>query len=65
MARYRNEDDDREYYPRDEQRLRREAYGSYSQDEPMTSRREYDRELERRADYGRVRLGERAEYDYD
>ncbi len=63
MARYRNEDDDRDYYPREE-RFRREALGSYPQDEPMTRRREFDRELERR-DFGRGRFGERADYEYD
>ena len=63
MARYRNEqDDDRDYYPREE-RFRREALGAY--DEPMTRRREFEHERERRADYGRGRFGERAEYEYD
>lgn len=66
MARYRNDlDDDREYYPREE-RFRREALGTYPQDEPMTRRRDFDRELERRTDFGgRGRFGERADYEYD
>ena len=64
MARYRNDLDDerdRDYYPRDEARLRREALGAY--DEPYSRRREL--ENERRADYGRGRFGERADYNYD
>jgi CBS domain-containing protein len=65
MARYRNEDDERDYYPREEQRFRREAFGSYSQDEPMTRRRDFERERERQADFGGGRFGERAEYQYD
>lgn len=63
MARYRNDmDDDRDYYPREEERFRREALGSY--DEPYSSRR---RELdnERRTEYGRGRFGERANYNND
>jgi CBS domain-containing protein len=63
MARYRNEDDDRDYYPREEQRFRREAFGTY--DEPMTRRREFELDRERRADSGRGRFGERAEYNND
>ena len=62
MARYRNDqDDDREYYPREE-RFRREALGNY--DEPMTRRREFDLDRERR-DFGSGRFGERANYEYD
>jgi CBS domain-containing protein len=55
-------DDDREFYPREE-RFRREAFGAY--EEPMTRRREFERERERRADSGRGRFGERAEYQTD
>ena len=63
MARYRNEDDDRDYYPREE-RFRREALGAY--DEPMTRRREFEIDRERRTDFGgRGRFGERADYNYD
>lgn len=72
MARYRNEDDERDYYQREE-RLRREHFGAY--DEPFRARRQF--ETERRPDYDagafenrgrfseRGRFGERAEYDYD
>lgn len=72
MARYRNEDDERDYYQREE-RLRREHFGAY--DEPFRARRQF--ETERRPDYNagafenrgrfseRGRFGERAEYDYD
>lgn len=72
MARYRNEDDERDYYQREE-RLRREHLGAY--DEPFRARRQF--ETERRPDYNagafenrgrfseRGRFGERAEYDYD
>jgi CBS domain-containing protein len=66
MARYRNEDDERDYYSRDE-RLRRENLGAY--DEPYSARRQF--ETERRRDYNRGefenrgKFGERAEYDYD
>ena len=59
MARYRNEDDDRDYYPREE-RFRREAFGAY--DEPMTRRREFELDRERR-DFGHGRFGERADYE--
>jgi CBS domain-containing protein len=63
MARYRNDlDEERDYYPREE-RFRREALGSY--DEPMTRRREFERERERQAAFGRGRFGERANYEYD
>lgn len=68
MARYRNDLDDerdRDYYPREE-RLRREALGSY--DEPYSSRRRLEQQ-DWRPDYNRYnrggRYGERAEYDYD
>jgi CBS domain-containing protein len=60
MARYREDLDDRDYYPREE-RFRRENLGSY--DEPSRDRRQFD--TERRPDYNRGRFGERAEYDYD
>ena len=64
MARYRNEDDDREYYPREE-RLRRENFGSYDdQWRGGMGRQRFDNE--RGADYNRGgRFGERAEYNYD
>jgi len=69
MTRYRNDLDDereRDYYPREE-RLRREALGSY--DEPYSSRARFDRERDRGnwrpADYNRGRFGERAEYETD
>ena len=72
MARYRSEDDERDYYR--EERQRRD-FGAY--DEPLRARRQF--ETERRPDYGggmfdnrgrfgfgeRGRFGERAEYDYD
>lgn len=62
MARYRNDmDDDRDYYPRDEERFRRDAIGSY--DEPYNRRRDFD--MDRRSDYGRGRFGERADYNTD
>ena len=67
MARYRNDmDDERDYYPREE-RLRREALGSY--DEPYNRRPQFDSqrrwENEGRSDYGRGRFGERANYEND
>lgn len=62
MARYRNENDERDYYPREE-RFRREALGTNPYDEPMTRQREFERE--RREDFGRGRFGERADYNYD
>lgn len=65
MARYRNEMDDRDYYPREE-RLRREHLGSY--DEPFSRRPQFDTERrweEGRSEYGRGRFGERANYEYD
>jgi len=60
MARYREDVDDRDYYPREE-RFRREL-GAY--DEPFARRAEYN-DRERRQDYGRGRFGERAEYEHD
>ena len=60
MARYREDLDDRDYYPREE-RFRREQFGGY--DEPYRGRRQF--ESERRQEYNRGRFGERAEYDYD
>jgi CBS domain-containing protein len=59
-------DDDRDYYPREE-RLRREALGSY--EEPFSRRPRFDNERrwesERGSEYGRGRFGERANYEYD
>jgi CBS domain-containing protein len=60
MARYREDLDDRDYYPREE-RFRRENFGSY--DEQYRNRRQFD--TERRPDYNSGRYGERAQYDYD
>src|ERR1051325_4623927 len=61
MARYRNEqDDERNYYPREE-RYRRENFGAY--DEPYRAGLQFDNE--RSSEYNRGRFGERAEYDYD
>src|SRR5438045_4463329 len=63
MGRYRNDLDDerdRDYYPREE-RMRREALGSY--DEPYSLRRQFD--SEGRPESGRGRFGERADYNYD
>ncbi len=67
MARYRNDvDDERDYNPREE-RLRREALGSY--EEPYSRRPRFDNERrfdnEGRPEYGRGRFGERADYEYD
>lgn len=67
MARNRNDmDDERDYYPREE-RLRREALGSY--DEPFARRPTFDSErrweTEGRSEYGRGRFGERANYEND
>jgi CBS domain-containing protein len=72
MARYRNDLDDereRDYYPREE-RVRREALGSY--DEPYSSRARFERGFERggdrdwRPDFNRGgRFGERADYERD
>ena len=61
MARYRNELDDRDYYPREE-RLRRENFGR-GYDEPWGAGGRS--EMERRPDYNRGRFGERADYDND
>lgn len=77
MARYRNEDDERDYYQREE-RLRRENLGAY--DEPFRARRQFETERRPDSDYGSSggdwqnrarfnerggRFGERAEYDND
>jgi CBS domain-containing protein len=64
MARYRNEDDERDYYPREE-RLRRENFGGGGgYEEPWGPGRRFD--TERRLDYNnRGRFGERADYNYD
>lgn len=74
MAKYRNDLDDereRDYYPREE-RVRREALGSY--DEPYSSRarferggeRGFDRDRDWRPDFNRGgRFGERANYESD
>ena len=65
MGRYRNDmDDDRDYYGRDEQRLRRENFGSYDEPYRGGARRQFDNP-ERRPDYNRGRFGERADYDRD
>ena len=64
MTRYRNEmDDERDYHPREE-RLRREALGSYEEPRPRfdTERRWED---EGRPGFGRGRFGERANYEND
>lgn len=61
MARYRNDLDEREYYPREERYRREQNFGAY--DEPYRPQRPF--ENERRPDYNRGRFGERAEYDYD
>ena len=62
MGRYRNDqDDDRDYYPREE-RLRRENFGG-AYDESWRGGRGFD--SERRPDYNRGRFGERAEYNND
>ena len=79
MARYRNEDDERDYYQR-EDRMRRENFGAH--DEPFRPRRQFETERRHEPDYGgggglwqdrgrmgergeRGRFGERAEYDQD
>jgi CBS domain-containing protein len=67
MARYRNDlDDERDYYPREE-RLRREAMGSYEEPYSRRPRAGDDRwvDNERRPEYGRGRFGERADYEND
>ena len=74
MARYRNDtDDERDYYPREEERYRREALGTY--EEPysrrprLDSERRFDNERrfenDRGSDFGRGRFGERADYQQD
>lgn len=60
MARYRNEQDDRDYYNR-EDRMRRDSMGAF--DEPYSSRQRFEQDW--RPDYNRSRFGERAEYEYD
>ena len=72
MARYRNEDDERDYYQREE-RFRREALGT--NEEPYSRRPRFDSErrfdTERRYDndrglnFGGGRFGERANYEQD
>ena len=63
MARYRNDSDDERDYPREE-RFRRESFGAY--EEPMTRRREFERDREReRPIFGGGRFGERANYEND
>ena len=60
MARYRNDEDERDFDPRRErEHYRREALGSY--DEPYIRRYEADR----RPDYNQGRFGERAQYERD
>jgi CBS domain-containing protein len=61
MARYRSDfDDERDY--RREERIRRDAMGSF--DEPYSSRNRYEQDW--RTDYNRGgRFGERAQYEYD
>ncbi len=65
MARYRNDmDDERDYYAREE-RLRRENFGSYDEQQ-YQPRRQFD--TERRPEYNqfnRSRFGERANYESD
>ena len=61
MAKYRDDVDDRDYYPREE-RFRREELGAY--DEPFARRAEFE-QRERRREYGQGRFGERAEYEND
>ena len=62
MARYRNDmDDERDYYSREE-RLRRENFGAYDEQQYRPSR-QFD--TERRPEYNRGRFGERANYEQD
>jgi len=62
MARYRNDmDDERDYYAR-EDRLRRENFGAYDEQQYRPNR-QFD--TERRPDYNRSRFGERANYEWD
>ena len=74
MDRYRNDmDDERDYYPREEERYRREALGTY--EEPYSRRPRFDSERrfdnerrfenDRGLDFGRGRFGERADYQQD
>jgi CBS domain-containing protein len=66
MARYRNEDDERDFEPREE-RFRREGIGNY--EEPYNRRPLFDNErrfdTERRPEYPRGRFGERADYQHN
>jgi CBS domain-containing protein len=63
MARYRNDmDDERDYYAR-EDRLRRENFGSYDEQQQYRPRRQFDSELRR--EYNPGRFGERANYESD
>ena len=65
MARYRNEqDDERDYYSREERMRRENVGGGYGYDDSFRGRRQFDTE-QRRSDYNRGRFGERAEYNYD
>ena len=62
MARYRNDmDDERDYYSREE-RLRRENFGAYDEQQYRPTR-QFD--TERRPEYNRGRFGERANYEQD
>lgn len=62
MARYRNDmDDERDYYAR-EDRLRRENFGAYDEQQYRPGR-QFD--TERRPEYNRSRFGERANYESD
>lgn len=68
MAKYRNEDDERDYYRRDE-RFRRESMGgggSGGYDEQQYGSRNRFEQQDWRQDYNRGgRFGERAQYEYD
>ena len=62
MARYRNDmDDERDYYSREE-RLRRENFGAYDEQQYRPTR-QFD--TERRPEYNRGRVGVRANYEQD
>src|SRR6476660_422462 len=68
MARYRNDmDDERDYYAR-EDRLRRENFGSYDEQQ-YRPRRQFDSErrpeYDQHSQYNRGRFGERANYESD
>lgn len=65
MARYRNDmDDERDYYAR-EDRLRRENFGSYDEQQ-YRPRRQFDTEARPEYNqYNRGRFGERANYESD